>query len=313
MDTLLNLAPVVLFCYNRPNLTQKTLKALEKNHLAHYTNLYVFVDGPKTESEVEKVSKTIEVVESFKGFKSLTLIKSSINKGLANSIIEGVTQIINENERVIVLEDDLITHSLFLNYMNDALNFYEKQSDIWSISGYTPNINLPNNYKNDVFLTLRGSSWGWATWKNRWDNVKWEWDEKDFKEFASKKASLDLIGEDIYHLTRDYKNGLIDSWAIRWTNTQFNLRKFTVFPRYTLIQNEGFGGDSTHGSLNNKFKTQLCEMDDSKINLSKAVYNKEIERLYSTLYKLEFYNKIAILLKKIKVYKLTKKIVKKIR
>ncbi|MFE0299524.1 glycosyltransferase [Priestia megaterium] len=312
MNKTLNLAPVILFCYNRPNLTLKTLKALEKNYLAGYTDIYIYVDGAKTISEEEKVNKTIEIVKSFNGFKKVTLVKSKVNKGLANSIIEGVTQVINEHNKVIVLEDDLVTHPSFLNYMNQALSFYENRSNIWSISGYTPNIELPNNYKDDIFLTLRGSSWGWATWKNRWDNVKWEWKEEDFKEFASKKTSLDLIGEDIYHLTNDYKNGFIDSWAIRWTNTQFDLKKFTVFPRYTFIQNEGFGGDSTHGSLNDKFKTELPNIQ-IEIKLNEVEYNKKIERLYADLYKLEFYNKVAILLKKVKIYKLTKKIVKKIR
>ncbi|MCM3640626.1 sugar transferase [Priestia aryabhattai] len=307
-----NYTPVVLFCYNRPDLTLKTLKALEENMLAKYTDVYVFVDGPKNNSDAVKVEETISIVKREYGFKSLSVSTQSKNKGLAKSIIDGVSSVINKHKKVIVLEDDLITHTSFLSYMNEALTFFEDKSNIWSISGYTPNIKLPENYKSDIFLTLRGSSWGWATWKDRWENVKWEWKEKDFQEFISKKSCLDLIGEDIYHLTKDYKNGFIDSWAIRWTNTQFNLEKFTVFPRYSFIQNEGFGGDSTHGSLNDKFKTELSKTN-FKINLSQVQYDKEIEKIYSDLYKLKAYNKIAIILKKIKIYKLTKKLMKKIR
>jgi len=312
MNNEIKLAPVILFCYNRPDLTMRTLDALQQNQLAKYTELHIYIDGPKTELDEEKVNETVRIARTFKGFRNIHLIESETNKGLANSVINGVTDIITKYDKAIILEDDLITHPSFLKYMNEALNFYENQTNIWSISGYTPNIKFPDNYKDDLFLTLRGSSWGWATWRNRWDKVKWEWTKKDFKEFTSKKHSLDLIGEDIYHLTKDYKKGFIDSWAIRWTNTQFILGKFTVFPRYTFIQNEGFGGDSTHGSLNNKFKTTLLD-SDLEIKLSEVRYNKEIEKVYSNLYKLKFYNKIAILLKKVKVYKLTKKIVKKIR
>lgn len=312
MNNISNLAPVILFCYNRPQLTEKTLYALQQNFLAKHTELYIFVDGPKREIDVDKVNKTIQLAKKVSGFQKIHLIENKTNKGLANSVIGGVTQIINKYNKVIVLEDDLITHPNFLNYMNESLDFYNNQSDIWSISGYTPNIKLPSYYKEDVFLTLRGSSWGWATWKDRWDTVKWTSEEKDFKELSAQKKSLDLIGEDIYYLTKDYKEGLIDSWAIRWTNTQFKLNKFTVFPRSTFIQNEGFGQDSTHGSLNAKFKTDLPSTN-FEINLKEISYDHEIEKIYSDLYKLKLYNKIAIFLKKIKIYRLTKKIVKKIR
>lgn len=312
MDSISDLAPVVIFCYNRPKLTKNTLIALQQNNLAKYTNLFIFIDGPKSDQDVDKVNRTIQIIREFKGFNKITLFKNNVNKGLANSVIDGVTKIINQYNKVIVLEDDLITHPKYLNYMNEALTFYEDNNDIWSISGYTPQIKLPSNYNDDLYLTLRGSSWGWATWKDRWDSTIWEWKDEDYEKLFSEKPLLDMIGEDIYYLTKDYKNNLIDSWAIRWTNTQYLLKKFTVFPRYTFVLNEGFGRGSTHGSLNNNFKTILPE-NEFNINLSELEYNKEIEKKYSELYKLQVHNRIAIMLKKIKIYKFTKKIVKKIR
>ncbi|WP_427126729.1 sugar phosphate nucleotidyltransferase [Priestia megaterium] len=312
MNNEVELAPVALFCYNRPQLTSKTLKALELNDLARQTNLYVFIDGPKVATDKQKIEEIIKIVKSLKGFKKVNIIQSPVNKGLANSIITGVTEIIKKYNKVIVLEDDLITHSSFLSYMNKALRYYKDKSNIWSISGYTPNMELPDDYQEDVFVTLRGSSWGWATWKDRWELIEWEWGKKDFDEIFSKKKDLDLVGEDIYYLTKDYKEKLIDSWAIRWTNAQFKFNKYTVFPRHTFVQNEGFGSDSTHGSLSSKFKTKLSKQN-IEFNLVDVTYQLEIERLYANLYKLEFHNKISIFLKRIKIYKLMKKILKKIR
>lgn len=65
--------------------------------------------------------------------------------------------------------------------MNKALNLYKSRKDIWSISGYTPNIEIQREYKDEVYLIKRGASWGWATWKDRWKLN--DWDVNDYVEF----------------------------------------------------------------------------------------------------------------------------------
>src|SRR5699024_3409085 len=109
--------------------------------------------------------------------------KASTNKGLANSVISGVTKVIDKFGKVIVIEDDLISSTDFLSYMNNALEFYEMNKSIWSISGYNIPIDIPSNYKHDVYLSYRGCSWGWATWKNRWNQT--DWSVKDYDAFKS--------------------------------------------------------------------------------------------------------------------------------
>ena len=85
-----------------------------------------------------------------------------------------------------------------------------------SISGYYPPIGIPNTYYNDIFLSPRASSWGWGTWKNRWDLNDWE--IKDFDNFIKNKKiqkRFNIGGEDMTEMLRSQIAGEIDSWVIR--------------------------------------------------------------------------------------------------
>ena len=122
----MTLAPIVIFVYNRPNHTRQTVEALRKNELANESELFIYADAPKNENAVVKVNEVREYIKSVDGFKKVTIIHREKNWGLANSIIDGVTKIVNEYGKIIVLEDDLITSPNFLSFTNQALDFYEK-------------------------------------------------------------------------------------------------------------------------------------------------------------------------------------------
>lgn len=64
------------------------------------------------------------------------VFEQSENLGLANSIIQGVTKIINQTGRVIVLEDDVEVSPYFLQYMNDALIVYENNLKVNGIGSW---------------------------------------------------------------------------------------------------------------------------------------------------------------------------------
>ncbi len=122
------LAPIVVFCYNRPWHAEKTLTALSENVLADQSTLFIFCDGPKndaTEEQKQRVLETRQVARKKNWCKEVRVIESDVNKGLRNSIISGVSQVIHEFGRVIVLEDDLETSPFFLKYMNGELEKYQ--------------------------------------------------------------------------------------------------------------------------------------------------------------------------------------------
>ena len=156
------LSPIIVFVYNRLEHTKNTIDALSKNELAKESELWIFSDNAKNEKDIEKVENVrtyIHSIEEQKLFKSVKIIEADKNKGLANSVIDGVTKVINNSNKVIVVEDDLITSKYFIKYMNEALDFYEKDEKIWSISGYNLPIKIHNDYKSDVYLGYRGCSW----------------------------------------------------------------------------------------------------------------------------------------------------------
>ena len=56
-------------------------------------------------------------------FKRVIIEESSKNKGLAKSIIEGVSEIINQYGKAIVVEDDLITAPDFFDIYGKCIRF----------------------------------------------------------------------------------------------------------------------------------------------------------------------------------------------
>ena len=242
------LAPICLFTYNRLSETQQTVNKLQANYIANNSDLYIFSDGPKNDTDEKKITIVRDYIKNINGFKSIHIIESKSNQGLANSIIQGVTKIINIYGKVIVLEDDLLTTPNFLDFMNQALNFYEFDSNIHSINGYSLKINHNKN-NGDVYFQYRTFPWGWGTWNNRWDNCVFDKtkikelinsDKKILKDF-SKKCGSDMPNGLISSI-----NGESDTWYVRWAFDHFYRNKYTVYPILSKIRNDGFGIDSTH-------------------------------------------------------------------
>lgn len=126
------LAPIVIFAFNRPEALQKLLDSLRMNSFYEESDKYIFIDGPRCEEDKAKVDEVVTIARKVASNISI----SPVNRGLGNSIIAGVSTIIAEYGKAIVLEDDLICAPNFLSYMNQALDFYENDNKIISICGY---------------------------------------------------------------------------------------------------------------------------------------------------------------------------------
>jgi GT2 family glycosyltransferase len=252
----MKLAPICLFTYNRLQETKQTIKALENNFLAKESELFIFSDGWKKEIEKNKILKVRAFLKTITGFKNVTLIESDKNKGLANSIIAGVTSILEKHENIIVLEDDLITAPNFLNFMNSSLTYYKKNDKIFSISGYTLDLSILQNLEKDVYLGVRASSWGWGTWRDRWINIDWEVrDYPDFEKSFIRKYKFNKGGSDMSRMLKNQMQGKIDSWAIKWCYHQFKKNQYTVFPKVSKLISIGFGVNATHTKTTKRFDT----------------------------------------------------------
>ncbi len=251
----MSLSPILLFVYNRPEHTRLTLEALRKNHLSDSSSLYIFSDGYRNETDREEVMKVRELIHSVEGFAAIHIEEKSENVGLARNIIEGVTGVVNEHGKVIVLEDDLITSPYFLTFMNNVLDRYEQEEKIAHVQGFCfPLQGLP-----DAFLIKWTGSWGWATWKRAWDLFNPD-GEALLTEIMKKKLNREFDFNGNYPFTRMLRrqvNGENDSWAIRWNASLFLNNRLSVNAGKSLVQNIGFDGSGRHSGRDEIYTTPL--------------------------------------------------------
>lgn len=241
-----NLAPIVLFVYNRPEHTRRTVEALRANRLAPRSRLFVFSDGPKNDKVRPKVEAVRRYVDSISGFDSVEVVEREANQGLAASVIAGVTQVVEEYGKVIVLEDDLLTSPYFLDYMNEGLELYKEKEEVASVQAHMFPLKggiLPRSF----FLPVAGS-WGWGAWSRSWRLFN-----SDAKyllgEIRRRGLSRTFDLNHSYPYTRLLEQqvaGKIDSWAIRWYASLFLLGKISLFPYRPFVANIGFDGSGRH-------------------------------------------------------------------
>jgi len=247
----MSLAPIVLFVYNRPQHTLKTLEALKQNELAEMSELFIFCDGPKadaTKQDQERINKVRDLVKKKNWCKKVTIRESHVNKGLANSIVQGVTEIVNTYGKIIVLEDDIVTSKGFLRYMNEALDLYENEPKVMQISGFM----VPSKVELEQtgFFRCPGS-WGWATWNSSWKHYN-----HNTSELVSKITKEDISTfnlDDNYHYYNqlvDNDSGKLKTWVVRWYASMYYQNGLCLYPKKSLIQNIGFGTGATNTSSN---------------------------------------------------------------
>jgi hypothetical protein len=259
------LAPIALFVYNRPQHTRATLRALAANTLAQRSELVIFSDAPKSDAASESVAQVREAVSDARGFRSVRVVRRERNFGLAKSIIGGVTELVEGHGRVIVLEDDLITSTRFLEYMNAALDFYEKDPKAFSIGGYqfpAGTMAIPSGYRAETYASYRCCSWGWATWKDRWRSVDWSMSYFDaFMADPELQARFDRGGPDMSQMLKLQREGRIDSWAIRFCYAHFAQDMRCIYPVKSLVNNIGLDNSGMHCGVDPRRQHERLEED----------------------------------------------------
>ncbi|MCR5449548.1 MAG: glycosyltransferase family 2 protein [Solobacterium sp.] len=271
-------APAIVFTYNRAEKTKLTLDALNNNTLAPDTDLIIFCDAydPGKENDLEKTEAVKKVLYDFKKvsrFRSVRIYQAEKHFGLARSVINGVNQVMNEYGSVIVTEDDLVSHKNYLEYMNEALEYYKDDQRVWSISGYSYDLKC-NEAADDVYFTYRGSSWGWATWKDRWDQTDWTMKDYDtILRHPKRLKNLNRAGRDLLTMLRNQKNHVVDSWAVRWVFEQTRNAQMTVYPAHTFLYNIGLDGSGSHKVADGN--DQWEDLDEVPYHLIPVKYDPE--------------------------------------
>ncbi len=282
------LAPIILFAYNRPVHLKKTLDALAANYLAKQSELIIYIDGVKQEAsqkDIQQTSQVKKIAEEEVRFKNKKVVIAQHNKGLAKSIIEGVTNTVNDYKKVIVLEDDMITSPYFLNFLNEALTLYENNAFVSCISGYIYPVKglLP-----ETFFIKGADCWGWATWKRAWDIFEPN-GTLLLNNLTEKNLFYDFNFYDSYpylKMLEDQIAGRNNSWAIRWYASAFLQEKLTLYPAVSFVRNIGFDGSGTHSGKRNFWEAkeltgsfnlkEINAVEDAKAKMIIADYFRSI-------------------------------------
>jgi hypothetical protein len=179
------------------------------------------------------------------GFKAVNLVYREKNYGLSKNLTEGISTVLGLHDAVVVLEDDMVTSPMFLQFVQGALEYYRDEPRVASICGYCYPLKHP---VPETFFIRGADCWGWGTWRDRW-----RYYNPDGRELLSQLERRELVrafnfghGTDFAHLLRQQVAGHNDSWAIRWHASCFLNNLLTLYPARSLVQNIGQDGTGTH-------------------------------------------------------------------
>ena len=238
----MKLAPVALFVYNRADNTRRTLEALARNTLASETEVYVFSDGSKDEKSQQEVEEVRRTVREFQGtFRAFQVVERPENYYLERNIMEGISEVLEHHDHIIILEDDIVTSPYYLQYMNEAFDLYEDEPKVMHVAGFT------NLALDDVpfYFTPHMSGWGWGTWRNRW--------KKHFQYYNSRDEALQgLSSEDLERIQYGGVFPCLKSldkqpipWDICWELAIYRAQGLCLTPGRTMVRNIGLSS-GTH-------------------------------------------------------------------
>ncbi len=245
----LTTAPVALFVFDRLGATRKTLEALLANTMARDTDLLVFSDGGRDKASWRRVERVRRLLRKVKAeavgrglLRSMEIVERPRNVFVEANIRMGVEQTLAGRDRVIALEDDIVTSPHFLRYMNEALELYKDVAEVVHVSGFT---NLSLDRGRDFYFTPHMSGWGWATWRDRW--------QESFVAYGSRAEALEgMTARDcdavqyggVFPCLRSLDKSPIP-WDVCWELAIYKRGGLCLTPSHTLVRNIGLGS-GTH-------------------------------------------------------------------
>lgn len=249
----MNLAPIVVFAYCRPDHLKRVLDALAMNSGAAQSHLFIYCDGAKSPADQPAVDATRSVARGASGFARVEIFESESNLGLSQSILSGVSEICSRHGRAIVLEDDVLPTPFFLQYCNDGLDRYADDDRIISVGchTFTSDLELPETF----FLNVP-DCWGWGVWERSWRSFNLDGDML-LEEISARGLSEEFDFDGAYPYTqmlRDQVRGGNQSWAVRWYAHAFLRKKLVLYPGRAVTSNIGFDGSGTHGGTSGAYR-----------------------------------------------------------
>ncbi len=258
--------PIVLFTYKRLKNLKISINAIKNFNGFYDKKLIIFSDGPRTDKEFKKILEVRKFIKKIKGFKDVDYRFAEFNKGLANSFINGITEVLDSYESALFLEDDNLISPYLFKFINDHKDAVLNHPNVSCISGFSPKL-LFN--KKRPFFYPGAESWSFYTWRKSWKCF-----EKSNDKLIAKLNKFVLIN--FINDLLPYKNSVIrsnkslnDSWSGRWGLSAVLENKFTLYPPNPLCINIGYEGSGTNSTSFSPIYNRKLAMNYQKTKLPK--------------------------------------------
>lgn len=257
------IAPVLIMTYTRYNHLRQTVDALRKNYLADNTDLFIVSDYQKTDTDKEAVDKVRDYICNIDGFKSITPVLREKNYGMADNFFKSKEEIYERYDRIIYMEDDIVTAPGFLKFINDGLDAYQENQDVYAVCGYLYDIYdqlVPT--KNQIFLNAF-CAWGYGTWRDKDINIERGPDlSRRFLRVPKLFFAMNRTAPHLFSLAIGSAENTLVAEDVDFALNMIEKKKYCVFPFKSLVRNIGHDGSGVHcGKLNSDLykRQEICE------------------------------------------------------
>ncbi len=294
---------IAIFAFNRPGLLQRTLTALAASDLADKASVIFFCDGPRHEKDEPGTRAVRELAKKAQGFAAVEVVERPQNMGCAASVIDGLTEMFRLHERLIVIEDDILTSPYTLRFLYEGLARYADNERVFNIAAWTPpNIapNLPANYPYDVYAIPRFNCWGWASWRDRFQDI--DWSVKDYQTFKNSpqlSKAFNAGGDDLSPMLDRQMEGKINSWAIRADYARFKKNMVGINPVRSYALNIGMGSGTHTTTATTYWDSDISLAVEHPRFMAEVSVDHRIHKIYHACYSGQRHSLPARALKKI--------------
>ncbi len=272
---------VVIFGYKRPEHLTRVLDSITLSAKPSDFCFHIFLDGPKVSDVEDDLALVLDSAIRFKkGFPYCNVIRKPTNVGLAISIVSGLNEVFTSHNTAIVIEDDIVVNADFFNVMNHFLEKLNNNPQIGSLAGFN-DTKFPFAEREDFLLSRRHSSWGWATWADRWNQVDWELLNRDESDLVSLNKKVKKVSPDLTKFAEMQRLCLIDSWATIFNYDLISKGLLCVVPRHSMVKNIGLDGSGTHRDLIEIQTSSTFFSDLKDFNFTKILNNLRVSKFYN--------------------------------
>ena len=242
--------PLLLIAFNRPDQLKMVIDRLRRTQPSQ---IYVAVDGPRSDkpNDGALVQHSRDLVQEIDWPAEIHTLFQERNLGCGLGVSTAISWFFENEERGIILEDDVLPQDSFFPFCSELLDRYEDDDRVLAISGCNF---VPPEHQESPHLPYRFSRvphiWGWATWRRSWqlhslDMRDWQHRMPSRELWTASGKSLHgfVFWKSIFDLMASQK---VDTWDMQLVFEGMVRKMWTATSNVNLVDNIGFGGMATH-------------------------------------------------------------------